>query len=270
MTGPRLDEYLLGIGEHVEDLSRIAAAQPYRPTGPTLSRRGLEMWAEAGHRPMATRRLKDHEREQWEHLCDAELAAADGTLTPHGRDLLDHLQRHSQQVRVEATNGQEAFSFVAHGEGARFVTLATTAPHHAARRLSPREVAATAHTLTLGVEHRSTLPVALASWLGLGPAWSVRTTPEELDTALIEARIAEPGTPPPADGDANLREVWGQPWFAWTLTTTPARHGMAMIHAGARGQLALVEGATPGRTRLVAVPTQLVWLEVVRAVTQRA
>ena len=181
---------------------------------------------------------------QWAHLCDAELAAPDGTLTPHGRDLLAHLQHHSRQVRVEATNGQQAFSFVAHGEGARFVTLATEAPHHAAEPVSPREVADTAHTLTLGVLHRSTLP-------------------------LVEARIATPSTPPPADSDANLREVWGQPWFAWTLTTTPTRRGMAMVHAGTRGQLTLNDTSTPGRVSLVAVPAQLVLSEVVRAVTER-
>jgi hypothetical protein len=269
MTGPRLDEYLLQSGEHVEDLSRIAAAQQYRPTGPVLSPRGLGLWAEAGRRPVRTRRLTSQESEQWEHLCEAELAAADGTLTPHGRDLLDQLQHHSHQVRVEATNGQETFSFVALGQGARFVTLATAAPHPAEGRLTPREVAATAHTLTLGVHHRSMLPVALASWLGLGPAWSLSATPDELDTQLVEARIADPGAPPPAAADANLREVWGQPWFAWTLTTTPAQRGMAMIHTADRGQLTLTAATTPGLTRLVAVPSQLVWLEVVRAVTQR-
>lgn len=270
MTGPRLDEYLRTAGERVEDLSRIAADQPYRAAGPTLSRRGLELWAEAGRRPVRTRRMTATESEQWQNLCDGELASTDGTLTPHGRDLLDHLQRHSQQVRIEATNGHEAFSFVAHGEGARFVTLATVAPHHASHQLTPREVADTAHTLTLGVTHRSMLPVVLASWLGLGPAWSLRTAPEELDTTLVEARIADPRTAPPVDSDANLREVWGQPWFAWTLTTTPAHRGMAMIHTGPRGQLSLTAAPAPGRTRIASVPTQLVWLELVRAVTQRS
>lgn len=269
MTGPQLDEYLRGAGEDVEDVSRVAAAQPYRATGPTITRQGLALWAAAGRGPVKVRRLTEHDAEQWQRLCDGELAMPDGTLTPVGRDLLGQLERHDQQVRVEATNGQEAFSFVAHGTGARFVTVATSAPRAATGRVAPRELAATAHTFTLGVHHRSMLPVALASWLGIAPAWSVRTSPEELDTEHVEARLADDRAPAPPGSDDALREVWAQPWVVWTLTTTPATHGMAMVHAGARGHLALVD-AGAGRTRLVPVPSRLVWLDVVRAVVQRS
>ena len=40
MTLPRLDPYLERIGEPLEDLSRIAASQPYESLGPRSVARG--------------------------------------------------------------------------------------------------------------------------------------------------------------------------------------------------------------------------------------
>ena len=55
MTLPRLDPYLVSIGEELEDLSRIGAAQPYRHDGPALPREDLEVLVRARRRPACAR-----------------------------------------------------------------------------------------------------------------------------------------------------------------------------------------------------------------------
>jgi hypothetical protein len=42
---PRTDAYLESIGEHLEDVSRIAASQPFRTRGPTVTRDALTFLA---------------------------------------------------------------------------------------------------------------------------------------------------------------------------------------------------------------------------------
>lgn len=61
MTLPRLDPYLEGIGEPLEDLSRIAADQPYESRGRKITL-GMKELAESG---LATEKGKLTEQGGW-------------------------------------------------------------------------------------------------------------------------------------------------------------------------------------------------------------
>jgi hypothetical protein len=268
MPEPKLDEYLLASGERVEDLSRIAAAQLYRPSGAEITRDSLGMLVDAVRKPVRPRRVLPEgvaRRVQREQLQRAELLDADGALTEYGRDLGGLLARHAHQVRVEATDGRAAFSFSAFGSLGRYLTVAT-APPTTFRGRSPasgREVVDTARNLRLDVVHHSRLPAEIVSWLGIGPGWSMATNPLDLPESLVTARLDDPLTAPPEDADEHLREVWRQPWFSWTLNTSSGRPGLAMIDAGPRGQFTLT--ARPGKLlEVAAAPSHLVWLTLLR------
>ena len=272
MTAPRQDAFLAGLGERLEDLSGVSGAQPWNPSGPRLTRRALALWQGAGRTRVRTESLAHGDRTRWDALCEAGLAAPDGSVTRFGAELGDLLSSHDLQVRVEATDGHLAHSFVAYCRGDRAVVLATEAPGGRDRDAVPsvREVADVASALTLDVVHRSWLPVALASWIGLAPAWSLATLPAEVPQELLQRRMDDPTVPPPADANAHLREVWSQPWVIWTMTTNPAQGGAAMIRAGARGMFGLERDPQGGPTRLYAVPAAAAWLGLVKVVEGRA
>jgi hypothetical protein len=108
------------------------------------------------------------------------------------------------------------------------------------------------------------LPVLIASWVGLAPAWQFAVTPDRLPPELIEARVADPTVPCPDDADENLRQMWAQPWVDWRIQTTPNGNTIGYLAAGERGQfLSWIEG---GRRVLDARPPMHVWRDLLRLV----
>lgn len=258
---PRLDPHAQACGEDLEDLSRVGAQQPWRALGPQVGRTALELWREAGRTGTAILAPPEASTQvaALAELRAAQLVEPDGSLTSYGRDLHTLLDEPAQAVRVEATDGRGAYTFLAGGDGTRWLVRATESPTsgRSDERPSGRRVAQIATHLTLDVVHPSWLPVLLASWLGLAPAWSFGSA-WTLPARLVEARLDDPATEPPTDADPHLRAAWAQPWYAWTLRSAgPSAGALAVVHAGARGALRYtVDG---DRAVLEPMPSAVVW-----------
>jgi len=256
-TEPRPDEFWAARGEQLEDLTAVAPAQPFPDEGLETTRAGLGILLEAGRGRVRTDRLDDAGRAAADELVAGELLDRDGKLTEAGRGFVDVIASPQRHVRVEAAAGLAPLTFDAYWRGDRAVVVATEAPRRwAGRSASGEDVAAMAHRVRLHVLPTSWLPVLLAAWLDVGPAWLAEPTPTVLPTALVTARVDDPSTPQPADADDILSAMWAQPWFMWTLQTSNEQ-AVAGIDVGRFGQLSLTqeEGDTD-EARLTPWPAQ--------------
>jgi hypothetical protein len=247
MTLPRLDPYLESIGESVEDLSRIAADQPYESLGPLLPRQALQILATSGRK--ITLGLKE--------LAESGLATEKGKLTEQGRLVKEILTKPRGRIRVESSRGRTPLTFEAYVASGQAVLLASASPASLAE--VPHDDILTASALVrldvVPVEH---VPIAIAAWTGMAPAWSLATNPEMIDHELLLHRADDPAVPPPADADENLKYVWSQPWFRWTLSGSGLKSGLVMINAGRAGHFSLSQG-DENKTRLTAFPSVVLW-----------
>ena len=267
MSEPRRDRFLSTVGEDVEDLSRVAPAQPWVSAGPTLSRDGFELLRRSAARDLRVRRLGAAEVAQLDRLVAAGLLDAKGRLTDPGQWVAATLAQPQGEVHVDAAVGRIPFSFRASLRGDHAVVVATASPRPwSGADPDAEQVPASADTLTVDDVPLGYLPVALARWVGLGPAWSLATEPELLPESLVTARLEDPDVPAPAEADVVLREVWRQPWFLWTLQTTAAPHGLVVVHAGDRGCYATVSTPEPGVVAFRAIASYDVWLRLLELV----
>ena len=268
MSEPRRDPFLTALGEDVEDLSRVAPAQAWASAGPTLSREGFELLRRSAAGDLRVRGLDAGEVGQLDRLVAAGLLDAKGRLTDSGLRISGTLAQPQGQLHVDAAVGRIPFSFQAFLRGDHAVVVATASPHPWSVSDPDAQQVALADTLTIDDVPVGYLPVALARWVGLGPAWSLGTEPEGLPESLVTARLEDPDVPAPADADPLLRAVWRQPWFLWTLRTTASQHGLVVVHAGNRGCYALASTPEPGVVALRAIASYDVWLRLLELVAQ--
>lgn len=257
MPLPRLDEYVARHGERMEDLSGITAAQPYRPRGPQLSTLGVELLARKLVGGARLHRRTGEENAQLDRLTEAGLLHDRRRLTESGMTVARTLVRRKAHVRIGVAQGLAPLSVQAYLAGDHAVIVATESPAAwRGRERSGADVTA-ATTVWLDFCDVSYVPVALASWVGLSPAWSFRTRPEWLEDDLVRQRLDDPSTPPPDDADEHLRRMWAQPWFLWTLTGS-GMEGLLMIDAGVAGQYSW-SGREGTRVQLQRAPALFVW-----------
>lgn len=259
---PALDPYLVSIGEPVEDLSRVARAQPFTTAGPVVDRAALEAFASA------RRRVRGDVPEA---LVRAGLVGTGGRFTDAGRHVAAYLTASEGRVRVESGRGHAPLSLEAYLRGGRALVVATAAPGTFDQVPRGDAVVEAGTTLTLDVVDGAAVPAMIAAWVGLGPAWSLATSPADVPEALLVQRVDDPRTPPPDGADAHLRHVWGQPWFLWTLAATGNRPAIAAVNAGPSGHYVLTApgpDAAPEHLGLHAVLSAALWLEIVETVAR--
>jgi hypothetical protein len=259
MTLPRLDAYLESIGEPLEDLSRIAADQPYESLGPLLPRQALEILAGAGR--------KDNNLGLKE-LVDAELATDDGKLTEQGELVKQILTKPIAQIRLESSRGRATLTFEAYVYGGQAVLLASASPASLVEVPHGEDILTASALVRLDFVPAEYIPIAIAAWTGIAPAWSLGTSPEEIDEELLVHRADDPAVPPPTDADEHLKYVWSQPWFLWTLSGSGLDSGLVMINAGRAGHFALTQGEEEGKARFTAYPSTYLWQKLVALVDQ--
>jgi hypothetical protein len=263
MSEPRRDPFLATLGEDVEDLSRVAPAQAWASAGPTLSRAGFELLRRSAAGDLRVRRLGAGEVAQLDRLVAAGLLDTNGRLTDPGLRVAGTLAQPQGMVHVDAAVGRIPFSFQASLHGDHAVVVATASPQPwSGSDPDAEQVLALADALTIDDVPVGYLPVAVARWVGLGPAWSLATEPELLPEALVAARLEDPEVPAPAEADPLLREVWRQPWYLWTLRTTASQHGLVVVHAGDRGCYAMASAPEPGVVAFRAISSYDVWLRL--------
>jgi hypothetical protein len=257
MMLPRLDPYLESIGEPLEDLSRIAASQPYESLGPSLPRAALQSLAGSGRKII----------EGLTELVDAGLATDDGKLTEQGRLVKQILTEPSAQVRVESSRGRAPLTFEAYVLSGQAVIVASASPAALVEEPHGDDILAASGLVRVDFVDVSYVPIALAAWVGLAPAWSLGTSPELIDEKLLVHRMDDHAVPPPAGADENLKYVWSQPWFLWTLTGTGLAHGLVMVNAAAAGHFALTQG-DGAKANFSAYPSMFLWQRLVSLVEQ--
>lgn len=265
MPGPRTDAYLQSIGEHVEDVSRIAATQPFRTHGPAVTRDALAFLAAGSRRDR--RKLRAREPDLVETLTAAEMTTADGQLTEAGRTvagLLTH--RHPRaRLRMESGRGSTPLTFDAYIDAGRALIVANPSPAGFEEAPHGDDILTAATTVHLDLCDVTHVPLAMAGWVGLAPAWSLATTPELLAEELILRRADDPAVAPPEDADNNLRYMWSQPWFLWTLQASGVDYGRVMVNAGRAGHFALTQGEGE-RVRFGAMMSYNLWFDLVAMV----
>jgi hypothetical protein len=224
---PRTDAYLQSIGEHVEDVSRIAATRPFRTHGPAVTRDALAFLA------------ADSRRDRHRH--------------PRAR------------LRTESGRGSTPLTFDAYIDAGRALVVANPSPAGFEEAPHGDDILTAATTVHLDLCDVTHVPLAMAGWVGLAPAWSLDTTPELIAEELILRRADDPAVAPPEDADNNLRYMWSQPWFLWTLQASGVDHGRVMVNAGRAGHFALTQGGGE-RVRFGAMMSYSVWLDLVAMV----
>jgi hypothetical protein len=257
MTLPQLDPYLERIGEPLEDLSRIAASQPYESLGPLLPRAALNILAGSGRK--VTQGLAE--------LVEAGLATDDGTLTEQGELVRQILTGPTAQIRLESSRGRAPLTFEAYVYAGQAVLLASASPASLVEVPHGEDILTAAATVRLDFVDASYVPIAMAAWTGIAPAWSLATSPELIDEELLIHRADDPAVAPPRDADEHLRYVWSQPWFLWTLTGTGLDSGLVMINAGPAGHFAITQGEGE-KARFSAYPSMFLWQKLVAVVEQ--
>ncbi|MDT0164110.1 hypothetical protein Q9R32_00900 [Actinotalea sp. AC32] len=261
---PRLDPYLASIGEPLEDVSRVAASQPFRSTGPVVDRSSIAALTTATREPTGT--------EADPALVDAGLLAADGTPTAHGRLVAGALTQPDGHLRVEASHAGRPRALDAYLSGGLAVVLSGPSPVGGGSATGDDDASAPAEVddaMHLDLVDAAHVPGMIASWVGLGPAWSLATSPEAIPERLVLARADDADAPPPADADPHLLRAWQQPWCLWTVQGTGLTHGRVMVNAGASGHFALTR-SSDGGTLFRAVPSAVVWTDLVHLVAEVA
>lgn len=104
----------------------------------------------------------------------------------------------------------------------------------------------------------SAVPLLLARWGGLTPAWTVGDRLAPLAADVVRRRVLDPQQPLPDGADDDLVELWQRPWTWWTVATAGREVDLEFINAADRGQL-VPRDKTDGSLRLVARPGSLVW-----------
>lgn len=255
MTLPRLDPYLVSIGEELEDLSRIGTTQPFRHHGPALPREDLEVLARA-----ATPRLR--KVKATDTLVAAGLMDGDG-LTSDGRTIAGLLLEPEARMRVESGRGRAPLTLDVYLRGGLALAVATSSPAAIDEVPHGDTILEVAGTVGLDLVDSSGVPALVASWVGLAPAWSLATSPSTILEETVLTRVDDPETPPPPGADAHLRHVWSQPWFLWTLRASGSEHGLVVVHAGAAGQYLLTSADEPGHVGFGPVASAQLWAHLV-------
>lgn len=105
------------------------------------------------------------------------------------------------------------------------------------------------------------LPLVLARWGGVRPTGHVVGETFRLgDGAALGRRLRDAATVLPDDADADLADVWAQPWTWWSVRSDEGDVELTYVDAGSAGQFAVRENGAA----LVRRPESLVWGELQR------
>jgi len=159
------------------------------------------------------------------------------------------------RILVEATVGGAAHRFDATLARDQATVSATSSPRESVRRSSaPADAEPQPATFRLPVTR---LALAVAQWLGLGPARTAAAEPVTLPMSVVMNRLVDPSIPPPEGVDTT---TWQQPWFLWTVRSSATDSGLVMVDTGTSGQCAVMETEDERTTRFAPLSSYQVWL----------
>lgn len=237
---PRLDHWVSETtGETVEELSGISATQPYVSKGPWLSSAGWELLVQLAERHRLGRFDLRGNPTAVQDLVEAGIITPKGRLTDEGEFLVSPLRATRAIISLSAQYGQHSSGLRVH-LGASSALIGAGPSYHS---LLQQDAAPSMQGVALDdgdstqlelVENEA-VPEMIGRWMGLGPAWSVGILPEQLPTAILEARFVDDMAPAPAEADERFLRMWHEPWAVFTLAMTPGDFRAGLINAGAAG-----------------------------------
>ncbi|MCC9176277.1 hypothetical protein [Arthrobacter sp. zg-Y750] len=243
---------------YLEDLSRVAAEQPYRPEGRLLTEAAADLLLSLCGRKKLGRFDLAGNRSAAAELVEAGLLTAEGHVTEKGAACLYPLTDPVARLSLTARRGnEETAADVWIGEG---LALLVAGPSFFGPSSEPaygpgeREVRILPPAL---------LPLVLASWAGVAPAWAMRHDPLVVSEGVFHARVASSSVPAPNAGEAEHR-LWAAQWTSWDITHIEANAGFRWLHAGEAGHYSVIPA--DGGIRLDAQPSSLVWDAIARTV----
>lgn len=257
---PRRDPYLAHHGDDVEDLSKVPSAQTFIPGELRVGRESLLALAKArrGRIKADTSVIAD--------LAQAGLVDEGGRLTDDGERVLAMMREPEGAVTVEAAVGLLPLSLQAWTSGGWTLIACTDAPTRWSQEAPHGDVLAQApQRMHLLMVPAAVAPMTVASWVGLGPAWSLDVGELVAATDLVTQRVGDPSLPAPAGAGAHAVRAWEQPWIAWTLRSADPYLAVALVNAGSSGHLVVREEEDGARVRLASAPAAMVWDVLVEA-----
>ncbi len=262
---PRRDEFLARrSGLDVESLDRVSTQQPYAPVGPVLSDGAFRFCLQHAGRERIGRMDLLASPQAAAELVGVGLMEPDGDLAPAFRILGLPLAGAREVARIEGEYlGQPSQLDAWLGGGG--VSIASRASH-AQLVHGDSEHAVPPGSVRVDVVREASLPLAIAAWAGLGPAWSVMSTVDSVPVRLFDERLRRgPEVPAPEGADEPMRRMWAEPWFLWRLVIPGLDRDLAWLNAGAAGQYR-VGRLEDGSMRMMVEPAGYVWDTLVREI----
>ncbi|WP_102158204.1 hypothetical protein [Zhihengliuella halotolerans] len=110
----------------------------------------------------------------------------------------------------------------------------------------------------------TTVPGAVAQWVGLSPAWT-QGTEVTMNATDFYGALRAGGLPSSAGGGCppGFEAYWDQPWVEWTVGVAEMERSVRFVNAGSAGHFAVEDLDDGMRVRLVPAPSFSVWQELV-------
>lgn len=237
----------------VEDLSPLRTEQEYRPSGRIVNPESLSLLLSMANRDALGRFDAAGAKEPVAEL-QAQGILKGRRLSAAGVELVQPLRGLQAQFTVSAVGLDGATGMDAWlGGGAALVAagpspsqLKSTAIPHGSCELLSIDAAA--------------LPVFLAKWLSMVPAWTVGQHPLRLSGELFDRRLnAGPGVGAPEGlNDAEAR-MWAQPWLGWNVEHVHSGRKLGWVTAGDAGPFLATADPRSGEVALEPEPVSAVW-----------
>jgi hypothetical protein len=255
---PRHDEFASArAGYDLEDLSRISPAQPYRSNGPVLRTSTVRFFESIADTGKAGRFETGRSRDEIAELAAAGYATANGRLTESGAAFATPWREYAFGLSLAARReGLQTGMQVWVGGG--LALLATGPAPLAADRTDVGP-----DRLQLDLVSVAQLPMAIASWCGLGPAWTLHGNVTSCEAERFYARLGSSTEPAPAGSDDATKRMWAEPWLAWNIRKSGPGAGHSWLNAGAAGHYRVGNGSD-GSITLLPEPSAAVWDSLVR------
>ncbi|GLB67096.1 hypothetical protein [Arthrobacter mangrovi] len=245
-------------GEQLEQLSGIAARQPYVSQGPWLTAGSLQLLQTAAESGRLGRFGIAGKAAELDQLVSAGLLTDKGKLTGQGRLVTSPWRDSVASLRIAAQFGGRASVFQAWlgPEGC----LVLAGPSYDRFLAGNSQAGHQLDFLALG--H---LYPAIAAWVGIAPAWSLASEPLSIDLQTVNRRFGGETVPVPEGADPVLVNMWRQPWFIWQLLVEPeSGHPETFINAGESGHYHLA--VAEDRAQLNARPSGALYRDLARAI----
>lgn len=258
---PRLDAFASArSGSQLEDLSRVASAQPYRSKGPVLGTSTVQLFESIADSGAVGRFQRGGKKYEIAELSASGYADEKGQLTFSGKAFATPWREFEFGLSIAAQREEMNTGMQIWAGGGLAILAAGPSPFTA------ETVGIGPNQLALDLVTVAQLPMALASWCSIGPAWTTHGDLRSLQPKQFSARLASAAEPAPADADGAWFRMWHQPWTAWNIRRSGSQAGHSWLNAGSAGHYRV--GTKSGDITLEPEPSAVVWYTLVRFIHQ--